>query len=335
MPTERRHGWYRWLIGLAVIGALVLLVRHRAEPARIAHVLAGARPAWLLLAAVFQLLTYPCMVLLWIIVIKRAGGTPPSFARLMRLSVAELFADQTIPSAGMSGTLLVVASLKKQGVTQRAAMASVVSSLLGFYLAQLIAIIAAAIVIIAHDRYQGWEITACIVATVAAIVIPIPLVVSLAGVMNKLPKRIQRIAAVAHLRDHLDDAPLDVVLAPPVLSSSIALRLAVLLLDGATLAAALAAVGHPISLALATVAFVLAYVLGTASFLPGGLGTFEIAATSLLVTFGAPIEAAAPATLIMRALSFWLPMIPGMWFTHHELGRHGTTSAPEGHRAEG
>ncbi len=322
---EGHHTWYRWLIGFAVIGALVMLVRFRAEPEQLAHVLAGARPAWLLLAAVFQLLTYPCMVLLWMIVIRRAGDTPPSFAGLMRLSVAELFTDQTIPSAGMSGTVLVVASLKKHGVSKRAAMAAVVASLLGFYFAQLVLVIASTAMVMAHDRYRGWEITACVVAILAAIVIPIPLVVSLTGAMNKLPARIRRMTAVAHLRDHLDDAPLDIVLSPSVLWRSIALRAAVLLLDGATLAAALAAVGHPISPALATVAFTLAYVLGTASFIPGGLGAFEIAATTLLVAFGAPIEAAAPATLIMRGFSFWLPMLPGVWFTHHEFRKHAPT----------
>jgi len=71
--------------------------------------------------------------------------------------------------------------------------------------------------------------------------------------------------------------------------------------------------------------FVLASVVGSASFLPGGLASFEVAATALLVRFGAPVEAAAPATLLMRGFSFWLPMLPGSLLARRELARasHG------------
>jgi len=42
-------------------------------------------------------------------------------------------------------------------------------------------------------------------------------------------------------------------------------------------------------------------------------------ASTLLADLGAPFFAAAPATLLMRALSFWLPMVPGIWFAHREV----------------
>src|SRR5438105_8046153 len=124
-PVRHRKGW---LIGFAVIGALVLLVKNHGEPKQFAHVVAHAQPAWLLVAVVLQLLTYPCIALTWTYVIHRDGERSPSLGKLVRLSVAELFMDQTIPSGGMSGTVLVVASLKKRGVPKHAAVAAVVSS---------------------------------------------------------------------------------------------------------------------------------------------------------------------------------------------------------------
>jgi len=50
----------------------------------------------------------------------------------------------------------------------------------------------------------------------------------------------------------------------------------------------------------------------TLSFVPGGLGTFEGAPAFMLRSHGILVSAALSATLIFRALSFWLPMVPGM-----------------------
>jgi hypothetical protein len=34
-----------------------------------------------------------------------------------------------------------------------------------------------------------------------------------------------------------------------------------------------------------------------------------------------PMEAALSATVLLRGLTFWLPMLPGVWIAHHELNR--------------
>ncbi|HEY1959841.1 MAG TPA: lysylphosphatidylglycerol synthase transmembrane domain-containing protein [Polyangiaceae bacterium] len=316
--TKHKHR-YGWFIGIAAIGVLALVWRHHAEPQKIAEVALHARPAWLFLAAALQLLTYPCIALVWANTIRESGDRAPPFWKLMRLSVAELFTDQTIPSGGMSGTVLVVASLKKRGVDQRGAMAAVTASLAGFYVAQLVAVLIAFAVLVVSGHFDGWEATVSIVAVVAAIVIPLPLAVSLAGAMDKLPARIRKLRAIAELREHIDDAPKDVIFSPHVFLVAIALRFVVIVLDGATLALCLVAVGSPLLLVHAISAYVLAYVVGSASFLPGGLGTFEVTSSTLLADIGAPFFAAAPATLLMRALSFWLPMVPGIWFVHREV----------------
>lgn len=317
-PVRHRSGW---VIGFVVIGALVLLVRNHSEPKQFAQVVAHAQPAWLLLAVVLQLLTYPCIALTWTYVIRRDGERPPSVGKLVRLSVAELFLDQTIPSGGMSGTVLVVASLKKRGVPQHAAVAAVVSSLLGFYLAQIVGVMVAFVVLVVSHHFGGWEATAATIAFVGSLLIPIPLVLTLTGALGKLPKRIQRIKAIAEIRDHIEDAPRELVFDPRVLVVATCLRFAVLVLDGATLAISALAIGASAPVVLITAAFVLAYVVGSVTFLPGGLGTFEVACTTMLAGLGIPLAAAAASTLLMRGLSFWLPMLPGVFFTRREVTR--------------
>jgi Mg2+-importing ATPase len=34
---------------------------------------------------------------------------------------------------------------------------------------------------------------------------------------------------------------------------------------------------------------------------------------------GVPVAVALAATLLFRGLSFWLPMLPGLWLAHREL----------------
>jgi uncharacterized membrane protein YbhN (UPF0104 family) len=144
--------------------------------------------------------------------------------------------------------------------------------------------------------------------------------------VRKLPRRLQRLRSVEALHEAIDAAPRDIVFAPRMLLPVAAMRLVILLLDGATLAASLAAVGHPIPIDEAAAVFVLASVAGSLSFLPGGVGSFEAVGAGLLAVHGAPIEAAVPAIFPMRGFSFWLLMLPGLWFARREIDARAATS---------
>ncbi|HEX6310408.1 MAG TPA: lysylphosphatidylglycerol synthase transmembrane domain-containing protein [Acidimicrobiia bacterium] len=83
------------------------------------------------------------------------------------------------------------------------------------------------------------------------------------------------------------------------------------LLDFATLALALAAVGADISLGVALLAFVAAAVLRMIPVTPGGLGFVEGGLASLLTVAGLPALGALVVVLAYRAASFWLPLPAG------------------------
>jgi uncharacterized membrane protein YbhN (UPF0104 family) len=57
---------------------------------------------------------------------------------------------------------------------------------------------------------------------------------------------------------------------------------------------------------------------------PGGLGTFEASSVALLRLQGVSVESALAATLLLRGLTFWLPMLPGFALARRE------TRAPAG-----
>jgi uncharacterized protein (TIRG00374 family) len=104
-----------------------------------------------------------------------------------------------------------------------------------------------------------------------------------------------------------------------LLLETTALQLAIFALDSLTLAVTLRAVGGPIALDVAFASFVMASVVATLAWIPGGLGTFEATCVAMLHLHGVPVEAALPATLLLRGLTFWLPMLPGFALARREL----------------
>jgi glycosyltransferase 2 family protein len=104
---------------------------------------------------------------------------------------------------------------------------------------------------------------------------------------------------------------------PRLVFETVTLQSGIFLLDAATLwctgrAVGLNAVGS------AFMSFILASVVATLSPIPLGLGSFEGTCTGLLHLMGGGLEASLAATLILRGLTLWLPMLPGLVMIRRE-----------------
>ncbi|MFE6284668.1 lysylphosphatidylglycerol synthase domain-containing protein [Streptomyces sp. NPDC057877] len=77
-----------------------------------------------------------------------------------------------------------------------------------------------------------------------------------------------------------------------------------------------------ISLASVAVVFLAGNALGSAAPTPGGVGAVEATLTVGLIAVGLPSEVAAPAVLLFRLLTLWLPVLPG-WLAFNHLTRKG------------
>ncbi|MFE9704316.1 YbhN family protein [Streptomyces sp. NPDC005930] len=75
-----------------------------------------------------------------------------------------------------------------------------------------------------------------------------------------------------------------------------------------------------ISLASVAVVFLAGNALGSAAPTPGGVGAVEATLTVGLIAVGLPKEVAAPAVLLYRLLTLWLPVLPG-WLVFNHLTR--------------
>jgi hypothetical protein len=74
--------------------------------------------------------------------------------------------------------------------------------------------------------------------------------------------------------------------------------------------------------------FMISSLLRTVGIVPGGLGTFEAASVWTLRSMGVAVPVALASTLLLRALSFWLPMVPGLWISRR-ITAGAATARPE------
>jgi uncharacterized membrane protein YbhN (UPF0104 family) len=98
-----------------------------------------------------------------------------------------------------------------------------------------------------------------------------------------------------------------------------ALRGAIIVLDAATLWTILRGLGQETPPALVFSGFMTASMVMSLSPIPLGLGTFEATCVGMLHGAGIGVEAGLAATLLLRGMTTWLPMLPGVWLIRREM----------------
>jgi uncharacterized protein (TIRG00374 family) len=306
-----------WLAGVLLFAGLLLVVTHRAEERELVRLLREARPGWLLVAAGLQGATYVCAAAVWQRALAHRGVRLP-LGRLVPLGLAKLFMDQAVPSAGMSGTVLVVRALERRGVPRDHAVGSVVTSLLAFYLGYLVATALAVAILAAHGEVPTVVLLPAAALCVLAAGLPLAVLALRRRVTLRPPGWAERWPGVRDVASALRADSERRFFAPRTLAETTLLQIAIFALDALTLGATLRAVASPAGAPVVFASFVLASVVSTLAWVPGGLGTFDASSVALLHLAGVSVPSALAATLLLRGFSFWLPMIPGFMLAHRE-----------------
>lgn len=294
-----------------MVAALFGAVLHWGDVEHFAALLKQAEPGWLGLAVIFQLSTYAGVAGGWSAVLDRAG-TPKPLARLMRVAVTKLFADQVLPSAGMGGNVVLVDQLRQLGVSRGTAVAALLLSMIGFYAAYALFAVTMLLLLWLNDR--ATPLMAGIVTLFLAVAIAIPgLALWLRHRGSRpLPSRIEKIALVQSLLETVSQAPGKLLRDRRLLARVTACNALIFLADAGTLFACLHALGQGSSFETAFIAVMMASIVVTIGPIPLGLGSFEATSTATLRLLGVPFEAAFAATMLLRLLTLWLPLAPGM-----------------------
>jgi uncharacterized membrane protein YbhN (UPF0104 family) len=308
-----------WLTGALLLAAVVLVVTHLAEERELARSLREAEPVWLFGGGLLQVLTYVCAAAVWQRALAWRGSDAP-LAAFLPLGLAKLFTDQALPSAGLSGTLLVVRGLERRGVSRTAAVAAMLTGLVAYYLGYLLATLAAVVVLWRHGELQLVILLPAAAIGLVSIGVPLATFALRRQALQRRPGWLERWPGAREVGAALRDAPAGSLFAPGLLAQTTALQLAIFALDALTLDAALRAVAAPTGFPLVFASFVVASVVSSLAWVPGGLGTFEGSCVALLHLHGVSIETALAATLLLRGMTFWLPMIPGFTLARREAG---------------
>ncbi|HUL81683.1 MAG TPA: lysylphosphatidylglycerol synthase transmembrane domain-containing protein, partial [Gammaproteobacteria bacterium] len=144
------------------------------------------------------------------------------------------------------------------------------------------------------------------------------------------PEWLTTLPDIADLFTKVTTAPSTLLRDKRLLTVTISLQLGVFALDALTFWAICFALAQPIDVVTTFATFMAASVAATIGPIPLGLGTFEGTAVALLHVLGVEMEAALAATLLLRGLTFWLPMVPGLWLARREMAalRPETEPAP-------
>lgn len=310
-PLSRRRSLLRLLAIVIVVASVSLLVRHFADLEQFLELAQRAQPLWLLLAIGLQLGTYVAVASGWRAVLRRSGAPQP-LRKLLPVAVSKLFADQALPGAGLGGHILLVDRLTALGTPRGTAVAALLISMIGYYASY--AVLALVMLLVLWLHHHATPLLTGVVTTLLLVSLAIPALALWLRHRGSqpLPPGVERLGPVRKLVRVVGEAPVDLIGNRRLLLLVTFFNGIVFLADAATMAVCLLALGLPALPATAFLALMAGSIAATLAPVPLGLGTFEASATAMLVALDIPFEAALTATLLLRGLTLWLPLVPSL-----------------------
>jgi uncharacterized protein (TIRG00374 family) len=306
--------WRRWFLVLLIAGAIVVAALHWGDVKEFAELTAKAQPMWLAGALVLQFLTYLSLSGQWWLVLRKAGSPQPLF-RLLPLTITKLFADQVVPTAGVSGNVLLIDRLRAIGVPREQAVAAVILAIIAYYLSYAAGTIVAVAMLWWKGKLSLWLLGIAALLLMVATAIPAAALWLQGKGGSALPKWLQRRETVRETFAMLGEAPRQLVRDPRLIVQLALLNLAVFIADAGTLLVCLFALGLHAPFDAAFVAYTMAAVVTLLGAVPLGLGSFEATSIAVLRLMGVPFEAGLSGTLLYRGFALWLPLGIGLFLT--------------------
>ncbi|MEU1498159.1 lysylphosphatidylglycerol synthase domain-containing protein [Streptomyces sp. NPDC005732] len=274
----------------------------------------SAEWGWVAAAVLFSALSYFAAAM------SLLGFVPERvpFLRTVAAQVAGSFVKIVAPAA-VGGVALNTRFLQRAGVRPGLAVASVGAS-------QLFGLGCHILMLLSFGYLTGTEKTPSlspsrtVIAGLLTVAVLVLVVTSVPFLRKFVVTRVRSLFAGVVPR------MLDVLQRPQKLVTGIGGMLLLTACFVMCLDASIRAFGHEetttLSLASVAVVFLAGNALGSAAPTPGGVGAVEATLTVGLIAVGLPKEVAAPAVLLYRLLTLWLPVLPGWLFFNH-LTRKG------------
>ncbi len=327
-PSRRRMRWLLALFaGLAALAALILLVAHIGDIAGFAKQAANAKAGPLIGAVAAQAFPYMLAALVWFLFLHRASARL-KLSSLIPLSFAKLFADQALPSGGMSGAAFFLFALTRRGVPDKIAFRTFAFTTTAYFFAFLVAAIFSLIAMSLAENAPPALSASVFAFTGLFLFLTVVIWLLMLYKPRMTPSFILKRPFMAKAAEFFDAAVHDIRYLPGLFAKLAVILLCIRIIDGFTLMLISDAIGAPVSLIVGFVAVAIASIAATIGPVPMGLGTFEAGMVASLTVFGTNVEDALTITLIYRGLTLWLPLLPGFVIIQREfLGAPASRSA--------
>jgi uncharacterized protein (TIRG00374 family) len=307
------------LAGILILLALLYAGTHYGELTLFVSLLTHIDPFWIVIACLFQSGTYLSLAMVWYRALLYNGVRYP-LRSLIPLAFAKLFADQALPSGGISGIAFVVNAFRQRNVAGSIGMGVMLLSLLSFYVSYALVAVASFMALWLYHDIHAWTVVVAAIFFVFVVAVPAALLfLKQWGRQDRLPVWLIRLPIISGILETFSDVADDAVRKPMLLAEATVYQTLIFILDSATLWSMLHALGSSVSWLFAFPCFVVASIVAMLSLIPLGLGTFEATCVGLLVTMGIRVETALTATVLLRGFTLWIPMIPGLVLTRREL----------------
>ena len=310
--------WRSWLLALLLVAGVAVAALHWGDVKKFAGLVSRAEPLWLLAALGLQFLTYVSLSAEWAVVL-REGKCSVSIWRLLPLTVTKLFADQVMPTAGMSGNVLLVDRLVAVGAKREVAVAAVILAIVAYYVSYVFAALAALILLWLHSDLSTLVIGVSALFLCVAAGIPATALWLQKEGRDAVPRRLRRNDTIREFFELVGKAPAGLVRKRSLVAELSLLNGVVFILDALTLQCCFLALGQTAPLGGTFAAFMVASMVMTLGPIPLGLGSFEATSIAMLRVVGVPFEAALSGTLLLRGYTLWLPLFLGMLLARRTL----------------
>ncbi|MEU9439804.1 lysylphosphatidylglycerol synthase domain-containing protein [Streptomyces sp. NPDC048304] len=275
--------------------------------------IAGAQWGWVVAAVLFSALSYVAAAM------QLLGFVPERvpFLRAVGAQVAGSFVKIVAPAA-VGGVALNTRYLQRAGIRPGLAVASVGASQLaglGFHILMLLSFG----YLTGTEKTPSLSPSRTVIAGLLTVAVLVLVVTSVPFLRKFVVTRVRSLFAGVVPR------MLDVLQRPQKLITGIGGILLLTFCFVMCLDASIRAFGDgsaSLSIASVAVVFLAGNALGSAAPTPGGVGAVEATLTVGLIAVGLPKEVAAPAVLLYRLLTLWLPVLPG-WLAFNQLTRKG------------
>jgi Mg2+-importing ATPase len=217
--------------------------------------------------------------------------------------------------------MLYVRSIEQEGVREAAALACMAVATFSYYSAYALCLIVALVVADLEGHLNPGVITVAVLFMLISMAFSILVLKEVGRQPGRISAKLERVPLIRGVIQHLREADPKLAQSRGVLARAIGWQVVIVLLDSSSIWCLLRAVGADPAPQTVYASYMFSSLFRTLGILPGGLGTFEAASVLLLATVGVPAAAGLSATLLFRGISFWLPMLPGMFIARRLASR--------------